>query len=189
MYQRRRLTPNKSLRHSAQTFDASMRPLAVVAIFLLPAGSWACSVPPNSLFESDDALVQSADAVVLARVVGWDPAVTSPLAERRLALIHFEVEESLKGKAPQRFDLEGFATQETKDPKRDFDGHSMPEFWAGYDTNSVMPGDCKAYGVFESGGLYLIFLRQATHVRGFENVRSDQDLWLRVVRLLVQRHG
>ena len=142
-------------------------------------------MPPNSLFESDLQLVSSTDAIVLARVIGLESAIYQPQFKRRKAVFHFETAEVIKGQPPSLFDLDGFVVADGVDASNDFNGHLNPEFWADHSANSIMPGDCKAYGIFSAGETYLIFLRQQPHVRSFENVRSQDDLWLRVVKLLV----
>ena len=162
-----------------------MRSLVVIATLLLPAGSWACSYMPPSLFESDEILVDGADAIVMARVVGFEPEVHRPASQPRMAVFHFESVQVLKGEPPPRFDLQGFLATEGRDHRGDFEAHSMPEFWARHAANSGMPGDCNAYGMFSEGETYLIFLRKHSHLRAFENIRSEEDLWLKVVRLLV----
>ena len=41
------------------------------------------------------------------------------------------------------------------------------------------------YGIFHLGETYLLFLREQGHIMGFENVRSSEDLWLKVVEQIV----
>jgi hypothetical protein len=162
-----------------------MRALLAFIALISSSPAFACSAPYAELFVPDWKIVSKAEGVVLARVVGFEPAVHKPRSERRDAIFHFQTTETLKGQAPQQFDLSGYSALERKDVPGDFDGHRMPKFWADNSSNSVSPGDCESYGIFAVGETYLIFLMKGTHRRGYENIRSEDDLWLQVVRLLV----
>jgi hypothetical protein len=134
--------------------------------------------------ESDRELVKSADAIVLARVTSIEPAITIPVEKHRKAIVHLEVTESIKGVAEPRLILKGYERDSRAPQEPDFNSHHEAEFWAGHASNSVSPGDCRHYGIFSLHGTYLIFIRKDSHWRAFENIRSEDDLWLQVVRLL-----
>jgi hypothetical protein len=93
--------------------------------------------------------------------------------------------ETLRGEAARTFSLRGWHEDE---PVDDFTGHRDPAFWVtNIEASSVAPGDCSAYGVFQTGQTYLIFLEGPNHPRSFENVRSPDDLWLQTVRAALAR--
>jgi len=125
----------------------------------------------------------SADAIVLARVTSIEPRISHPLEQRRPAIIHLEVVETLKGEAGPQLSLSGNEVSGDAAENADFDSHRAAQFWAGMKSNSVSPGDCNDYGKFQLNETYLIFVRENSHYHGFENIRSPDDLWLQVVRL------
>jgi len=106
-----------------------------------------------------------------------------------MASFKFEVIETLKGKPSNSFVLRGYTGQESQNSSGDFSGHQAPAFWAMQASNSVSPGDCDFYGIFREQETYLIFMLPYTHARAFENVRSKDDIWLNVVRLLTARES
>ncbi len=163
-----------------------MRTLIVFLALIGPVPTLACSAPYAALFVPDWKAVASAEGIVLAKVVGSEPAIYQPRSERREAVFHFETIEVIKAPGPQRFDLSGYEAAKRKKVVGDLDGHRSPEFWADNASNTVSPGDCESYGVFAVGETYLIFLMKGSHRRGYENIRSEDDLWLNVVKLLVR---
>jgi hypothetical protein len=98
----------------------------------------------------------------------------------------FETKEVLKGDAPESFKLEGFSRRDHVDILEDFDGHTDPQFWAYPYGNSIMTTFCSVMGVFEVGRTYLVIDTDMGHFKGYENIRSEDDLWLKVIRLLVR---
>jgi len=94
----------------------------------------------------------------------------------------------LKGIDPKVFKLEGYASDRVKSPG-DFSAHQSAEFWALDAGNTIQPGDCVAYGLYELGQEYLVFLRKDSHIRAYENVKTETDLWLRVVKALVEHQA
>ena len=160
--------------------------IVVVALAaLLPISSLACSAPREQ--QDDRALIATANRIVLARVVGFEPAILKPRSERRYAIFHFETVETIKGTGYSKFDLSGFANTDPTDTPTDFDRHRAPAFWAGFYSNTISPGDCKYYGTFAVGETYLVFFPEGLHRRAFENIKSKDDVWLGVVKLLASR--
>ena len=156
-----------------------MRHLFVLIVSAFPALAWACSVPPRTLSDSNEELVRSTRVVVLAKAVS-----TGGVGPGGFSTFQFEPVRALKGDPPKAFELRGYDSERVKGPA-DFASHTDPAFWAYDSGNTIQPGDCIAHGVFQVGETYLIFLREASHYRAYENVRSDGDLWLRVVQLLI----
>jgi len=150
-------------------------------LFVLLANSAsACLIRPHYLYASNQELVRHTPEL-LSRV---SQALTqTPRIARSLTSL-FETVSVVKGHDPKRFTLLGFVSNRVGGPG-DFDAHKAPEFWAFDVGNTIQPGDCRAYGMYALGQQYLIFLRKDSHVRAYENVKTEQDLWLRVVKVLV----
>lgn len=162
-----------------------MRFLLHIAAILIPTSGFTCSYFPEPL--RDKELVSGATSIVLAQVVSFEPAVSRPASKRKMASFNFVVIETLKGETPTALSLNGFSDRERLDAPGDFTGHRSPAFWAMQSSNSVSPGDCDFYGIFRQQETYLIFIVPGGHPRAFENIRSGEDLWLNVVRLLISR--
>jgi len=123
----------------------------------------ACVIAPNTMWDSNWELVQSSRHIALAKVVGFE--------QKEKGWVHgefqFKTTKVLKGKPPSTFTLDGFSYGEIEEAPADFDKHHDPRFWAYNAGNSVLPGDCSAYGIFYKGGEYLIVFREASHPRAF----------------------
>jgi hypothetical protein len=162
-----------------------MRSIIFIAATLVSTSAFCCSYFPPPITDAE--LVSKATGIVLARVISFEPAVYRPASKRRMATLQFEVVETLKGKTPSRFTLKGIAEQEQQRSAGDFSAHQAPAFWAMQTSNSVSPGDCNHYGIFREHETYLILTLPFTHERAFEHIKSNEDLWLHVVRLLSAR--
>jgi len=163
--------------------------LVAILFCTVPLMSSACTIPPPHLSEPHTELVLSAKAIVLAKVVGIKDEESGDSAT-----FIFEPVETLKGVSPANFELYGFkasgaTASESGMGGEDFEGHSSPLFWAWGLGNSVMLSTCSAYGVFEVGESYLVFLRDNPHLRAYENIREEDDLWLAVIRLVAENYG
>lgn len=156
-----------------------MRFALSLAALAFPILTWACTIPPRTLSESNLELVQTTNVITLAKVVG-----SKSTGPGHFYKFTFETVRALKGTPPRTFELVGYDQSQAKGPG-DFSGHNAPEFWAFDSGNTIQPGDCVAHGIFQSGETYLIFLRKASHYRAYENVRSETDLWLRTVQVLI----
>ena len=155
----------------------------------IPMVSSACMIPPPHLSDHHTQLVSSAKSIVLAAAVGLDDSDSSDFAT-----FVFKPVETLKGESPARFELYGVKSGSVTASDNvasgdDYDGHRSPLFWAWGLGNSVMLSTCDAYGVFEVGEKYLIFIRDKPHVRAYEVIREDDDLWLAVIRLVAENYG
>ncbi|MEW5250574.1 hypothetical protein [Microbulbifer discodermiae] len=149
---------------------------------LAPATVWACFAPPAYLMESDARLVANTPIIVLATAMN-----EIPTKEDRLPSFEFQVKEILKGNPPENFTLNGYSAKEQENGPGDFQNHLMPHFWAFNTGNSIQPGDCEAYGLFEVGQEYLIFLRRNSHPRAYEKISTKKDLWYKVIKLLTEQ--
>ena len=158
---------------------ALSRALRFVLALALPAiahPALACTIPPEHWHDDPYSMVIQTRTIVLARVEHVARRGDTTRAE-------FVTVETLRGEAAHTFSLRGWHEDE---PVRDFGGHRDPAFWVtNAGSGSVAPGDCNAYGVFQEGQTYLIFLEGPNHPRSFENVRSPDDLWLQTVRMAV----
>jgi hypothetical protein len=137
-----------------------------------------CTIPPEHWNDDPYSMVIQSRTIVLARVERVARRGDTTRAE-------FVTVETLRGEAARTFSLRGWHEDE---PVDDFTGHRDPAFWVtNIEASSVAPGDCSAYGVFQTGQTYLIFLEGPNHPRSFENVRSPDDLWLQTVRAALAR--
>ena len=157
-----------------------MKYIIVSILLLLSNQALACSAPPITLMQSDDELVKRTPIIVLA-------TVTKQTTNKHNSKFTFRSIKNIKGIAPTSFILDGYEPSENNDrqPSDDFKSHTTKPWQEGF-TNSVMPGDCEAYGYFEKGKTYLIFIVKPTHVRAYEQILSDNDLWLKKVQSLVK---
>ena len=158
-----------------------MRAASGFLLWILSFGALSCTILPAHLNDRPADLVDSTPAIVLARAVSFtDPDGGS------LATFTFEAVRTLKGNPPKSFRLDGYHAKKVGSPG-DFQQHKDPKFWAFEAGNSIQPGNCQAHGLFEVGQTYLIFLRRDSHYRAYENIRSPEDLWLKVVETLIHR--
>ncbi|MBL4680370.1 MAG: hypothetical protein JKY88_06555 [Pseudomonadales bacterium] len=155
--------------------------LIFAALLLFPTIIWACSIPPQTLYQSNEQLVRSTPVITLAKVENREGDGKYNQYE-----FTFKSTLSLKGKAPDTFILIGYEASNVSEAPADFGDHKKPEFWAFDSGNTIQPGDCTAYGLFSVGQEYLIFLRPKSHYRSYENIKQNDDLWLEVVQLLIE---
>ncbi|MEO1020011.1 MAG: hypothetical protein AAFY56_20325 [Pseudomonadota bacterium] len=95
----------------------------------------------------------------------------------------FVVKKTLQGRVRGvRFEYSGYGPDGDLGVNGDFDGHRDPDFWASPHGNSGLTGTCEIFGLFEVGKTYLMFLDGKPHFKAFENIQSDDDFWLSVVR-------
>lgn len=159
-------------------------PCVLMIVFFglfLPGVAWSCYVPPQHLLDDPADLVARTDSIVLARAT----AESGHEGDTR-SRFSFELIRVLKGEAPEDFILSGFSASEMEHPPGDFHGHRNPEFWVSKIGNSIQPGDCVAYGIFEVGRTYLVFLGNLSHYQAYENIQSDDDLWLEFVEATIE---
>ena len=156
----------------------------VAAVLVLGFGiASACIAPPKGYYEDYVSLVENTPTIVLARassVEDGDP--------EELRTVSFIPTRTLKGRLEdsKKVILTGYVVDDALRKPNDFDSHKDPRFWALSIGNSGTPGDCQAYGVFHLGSEYLLFVRQQGHLKGFELIRSPDDLWLQVIELVAE---
>ena len=156
----------------------------VIATVFVMADANACFAPSDKSTSSPAMLVRMANYVVLAEAksaLGGGGSVGTEFV--------FETKEVLKGDAPKQFKFYGTQRGPADHSSADFDGHTDPVFWA-YSTvgNSRLTTWCGVLGIFEIGETYLIINSKEGHFKGYENIKSEEDLWLKVVMLLVEDH-
>lgn len=159
-----------------------MKQLILMTLFFIPASSWACSSPPESLYQTDQKLVKTTPSIVVAEAVSIEGK-----GEFQKFEFTFKTSRVLKGNPPQSFKIKGYNADLVPNTPSNFDDHQLPAFWALGIGNTIQPGDCTAYGIFSIGQKYLIFLRQTSHIRSYENIQNNDDLWLKVVELLIDQ--
>jgi len=148
-------------------------------LIFISSNSLACFVPPFTLLSSDRELVARSPNIALAKVIKQKKS-------NYFYDFTFVKVESIRGEVPKKFTLKGYSTK-SEENLGDFSKHQDPIFWAFASGNSVLPGDCRAYGIFEVSKTYLIFFNETSHVRSFEEIQSKDDIWLNVVKLLVKQ--
>ena len=154
--------------------------LLTASSLLLTCNALACSFLSKDAVSPVRELVSRADAIVLAEVT----ARSGP--EDDIATFTFAVREILLGRPIDTIELTGGDTAHDVNQHADFDSHLDPEFWAFPDGNSFSNSMCEIYGYFEVGETYLLVLSKKPHLKAFEVIRSADDLWLRVVRVVLE---
>lgn len=152
---------------------------SVIVVIFTSSLSSACTIPPETLMQSYEALISRSPNIVLAKVIQQDATQTAKFFK-----FTFETLEHIQGSAPPVFELTGYSAMEKGQVVGNFSGHREPVFWAFATGNSSMPGDCNAYGHFSVGKTYLIFYGGPSHTKSFEEIASQDDIWLNVVKLL-----
>ena len=156
--------------------------LLAALIFITP--SYACSDPPRDYFLYPNELLRKATGVVLAKVVSKEiipaPRVPRPTFEE----VQFKVIENLSGpELKNPLTLKGIISERGSNH---FNNHEDYSFWASpFTASGGIIGDCYAYGVFEKGKIYLIFLGIG-NTKAFEEIADlKNDRWLAMVRDLI----
>lgn len=146
--------------------------------------AYACFAPPPEYTKHHTELVRDTSRIVLARVAGPSGEFQEAWG-RQAQLAQFEKIETLKGNVPDFFSIEnGFYVSEQPVPEQDFDGHSQLGFWEKQVTRQWNMPDCAMRPAFLHNRTYLLFL-DTPHWRAYEEVSSEDDLWLGAVRRLV----
>ncbi len=182
--------------HGLDLLDPSIMPPITGPKRAEPRG--LCLVePPASMFAAPGELVDRAERIVLAEFFAGhassigvdatplDPAVAEQAGLRRITL---RVAENLKGAGEKEIVVPALAKPSFM-TDLDFQGHRDPRFWQGDDIGRGYPvpelrGTCPpavAQPSFNDRSRYLIFFGPQ-HVKGYEVIRSDDDLWLDYVR-------
>ncbi len=151
-----------------------------IFISILSTYSLACVVPPTTLLSSDRELISRSPNIALAEISKHESDNS-----KYIDTFSFTTVKVIRGEVPKTFNLKGYLASEEEN-FGDFSKHQQPVFWAFSAGNSVMPGDCSAYGIYEVGKTYLIFFNELSHIRSFEEIKSKDDLWLNVVKLLIK---
>lgn len=143
----------------------------------------ACFAPPPEYTKHHADLVRDTPNIVLARVAGPSEEHQEVWGKRE-QLAQFINLENIKGETPNDFTIEnGFFAPGQPVPAQDFDGHSQLGFWEKQLTRQWNMPDCAMRPVFLKDRTYLLFLG-TPHWRAYEEIVSDDDLWLRAVREL-----
>lgn len=130
-------------------------------------------------------MVERSQNITLAKVLS-----VSKENPHGLNTFTFSTLKILRGNVPESFSLQGYSAGEVKDHPGTFSHHQDPGFWTGTTGNTLLPGDCNAYGIFAIGKTYLIFYDMPSHVHSYEEVASGEDQWLvRVNKLIAETVG
>ena len=157
-------------------------PAAGVALLLFALDGQACVLPSAEQRVAVDELLVRTHRIVLAEATEEAPknAFTS--------VYTLKMVRQISGPSLSRFDIVG-SPRRAAHGDRHFNNHSDEVFWkdnwAGRVTHST---DCKLYPSFEKGGLYLVFIDEPYHVKGFERILDQrQDKWLDFVQRRIKR--
>ncbi len=156
-----------------------MKQLSVLIVLCLMAfDAFGCTFLPREATAHPADLVYGANAVVLAEAVSYADK------EGDYATFTFDVAEVLYGRSDDTIDLRGYVRRQRLGDAEDYDAHRAPEFWAYSLGNSQSNTMCGVHGIFEVGEQYLLILG-TPHLKAFENIRTEEDLWLQVIRRIV----
>jgi len=153
--------------------------LILVLSFLVAEYALSCSDMPYEYQVRYYELIERTENIVLANVSRIDTLNNSHLE------YHFRTVENLRGdRYTNSFSLtypinETIAARTKND---DFDKHRSRDFWGLRNARTQMDSDCRLYPIFQAGDSYLLFLGEKDHRRGYELIKSENDLWLEVVR-------
>ena len=149
----------------------------------------ACSSAPETFFLNPEQMFMHANGVALAKAVSVKKP-KEPMHIRELQEYSFEVNEFYANpyngtkSAPKAITLPGFPA--TEGGTTDFSAHDDISFWgSSFRGNNIMPGDCNAYGTYELGKTYLIFI-DLSHPKAFEMIQSSDDRWHKVVKFIAK---
>lgn len=161
--------------------------LVFLLLFVSAVPAAACFAPPAEFTRHHGELV--ADAVRIAWARALEPSSPRSLPGLFGVAPRFEVIEVLKGDVPDEFTLANgrYSVGPENDDflNSDFDGHHDLAVWDRMLTRQWNNSMCQMEPAFVPGETYLIFL-DSPHWRSYEIVRSDDDLWLKAVRNLIE---
>ncbi len=163
----------------------------ILMIMLLSYSSYACYSPPERYFLNPDRMFFLSDGVVLAKAVKEripkEKARFDSLKEFEFEIINFYINPyAREQREPINFNLLGFSQKTRADS--DFSAHESLDFWASsLAGNGELAGDCNAYGAYEVGKTYLIFLN-VSHPKSYELIESNADRWHNLVKYLAKKY-
>jgi len=154
-------------------------PFIFVIICITTESALSCSDMPFEYQVRYYELIERTEDIVLANVSRIDTLNNSKIE------YHFSTVENLRGdKYINSFTLtypiiESDASSFQYD---DFDKHRSRYFWELGGSRTFIDVDCLLYPVFQIGHSYLLFLDEKDHRMGYEMIKSEDDLWLEVVK-------
>lgn len=163
----------------------------ILLTFLFSYNSHACYSPPERYYLNPDRMFLLSDGVVLAKAIKMkNPNRSTPfdsLKEFEFEIIEFYINPyARKQDEPVNFTMLGFP-HKTK-PNSDFSAHEDLDFWANsLSGNSELSGDCNAYGGFEIGKTYLIFLG-LSHPKSYELIKEPKDRWHALIKYIAKKY-
>jgi hypothetical protein len=165
-----------------------MQRIFLYMLFMCSSNAISCSSAPEEFYVGPNRMYWLSEGVVLAKAVKYLPS-KNPEAWVSENEFEFEVVEIFPGplnsfpKGKKKFRIMGVPA---KGKSTDFKSHTDLSFWGdSFSGNSIMPGDCGAYGLFEIGKEYLIFMG-LTHPKAYELIESSDDRWLELVKYMVK---
>ena len=151
---------------------------------VLNTSAWACSDPPREYFLYPIQLLRESSTVLLVKAVKKE-IIPSPWTPRpTFEKVQFVVVEKLFGSdIKEPIELKGIISESGSSH---FNNHDAPEFWADpFSGSGGTIGDCYAYGIYEIGKTYLVFL-DVGNTKAFEEINDlEADRWLALVRYLI----
>lgn len=143
---------------------------AVIAGGLKFASAIACQPVPEMAYSDPDVLIANTRSIYLA-----------VLESSQLIDVTFRPFENGNQRASFVLQNDGIIGIHSD---FDFDHHTDEEFWERSGGRTQVLGNCSIYPKFDVGRVYLVFLDDWRHVKGFETIRGE-DEWLAYVRDVV----
>lgn len=163
----------------------------ILLIMLFSIDSYACYSPPERYFLNPERMFFLSDGVVLAKAIKMkEPGASVPfdlLKEFEFEIIKFYINSyAREQREAVNFTVLGLPQKTRKNS--DFSAHESFEFWGNsLSGNSQLLGDCNAYGSYELGKKYLIFLN-VSHPKSYELIESENDRWHNLVEYIAKRY-
>lgn len=158
--------------------------LSIVFIIFsfLAKPAFSCSEEAQDLYWTYDKMVWNTNSIVLAKVSSVEPVILG--RETLYNRVGLDVIEVLKGSnEPKTISLKGipFTNNQT-----DYTKHHDLAFWGKTrEGNARYWPDCKTYGHYELGNIYLIY-SEITHTKGYERIIDlENDKWLKLTRYII----
>lgn len=172
--------------------------LAIIVSIFSSQSALACLGAPSELFVHQDVLIERTENIVLAQVSSakvtdiqkeYEAKYSGELLADiigRLSFGYDSVEYTfktlvvLKGKSEETFTIEGSSPVERE--LSTFDDHQAEQF-KGRSGRLFNGPDCRIRPTFDVAGVYLIFLGEPYHSKGFEKIRRiHKDKWYSYVK-------
>ncbi|WII72745.1 hypothetical protein QJS83_02530 [Bdellovibrio sp. 22V] len=145
-----------------------VKTLVMGFLLFLPGVIWACFAPKPEQVADPVVLIKRTNNIYLAEALGSLDGK-----------VDFKVIERIKGKKREKFQVPALITEETG---TDFKAHTLESFWSKSGGRGQIEPSCEIVPNFQKGKKYLVFLDKPYHLKSFELIETDGDVWLKKVR-------